>query len=75
MDALDAGVVGLSARHFGLFRLGSRLTISQSQGNPTFTKSEFPNEMLANLEINFVAIVDSSNHLVFAKGYDLRNSR
>jgi PAS domain S-box-containing protein len=72
VDALDAGVIGLS-----------RVTTDYSswdqaynfvrQGNPEFTKSEFPDVTLANLKLNFVAIVDPSNHLLFTKGYDLEN--
>jgi len=71
VDALDASVDGLSRVASGYSAWDQTYNFVR-QGNSTFTKSEFPNEMLASLDLNFVAIVDSSNHLVFAKGYDLQ---
>jgi PAS domain S-box-containing protein len=74
VDALDASVDGLSRVASGYSAWDQTYNFVR-QGNPTFTKSEFPNEMLASLDLNFVAIVDSSNHVVFAKGYDLQNQK
>lgn len=45
------------------------------KGNPKFVKSEFPNESLANLKINFVVIVGPAGKVLFAKGYDLRQEK
>ncbi|MGB9333777.1 MAG: CHASE4 domain-containing protein [Candidatus Acidiferrales bacterium] len=71
VDALDASVDGLSRVASGYSAWDQTYNFVR-QGNPSFTKSEFPNEMLASLDLNFVAIVDTTNHLVFAKGYDLQ---
>jgi len=43
--------------------------------NPAFVKSEFPNESLSTLRINFVVIVDDSGHIIFKKGFDLHSQR
>jgi two-component system cell cycle sensor histidine kinase/response regulator CckA len=43
--------------------------------NPTFLKSEFPNESLATMRINFVVIADTSSEVVFKKGYDLSSQK
>jgi sensor domain CHASE-containing protein len=43
--------------------------------NPAFLKSEFPNESLSTLRINFVVIVDDSGHIIFKKGFDLHSQR
>jgi len=72
VDALDAGVVGLERVTSDYSSWDQAYNFAKA-GNPAFTKSEFPDVTLANLKINFAAIVDSSNHLLFSKGYDLRN--
>ena len=72
VDALDASVVGLS-RVTSDYSSWDQAYNFVREGNPQFTKSEFPNEALANLKLNFVAIVDPSNRLLFTKGYDLQN--
>jgi two-component system, cell cycle sensor histidine kinase and response regulator CckA len=72
VDALDASVLGLS-RVTSDYSSWDQAYNFVREGNPQFTKSEFPNETLANLKLNFVAIVDPSNHLLFTKGYDLQN--
>jgi two-component system cell cycle sensor histidine kinase/response regulator CckA len=42
---------------------------------PAFVKSEFPNESLSTLRINFVVIADTSSHIIFKKGFDLHTQR
>jgi two-component system, cell cycle sensor histidine kinase and response regulator CckA len=74
IDALDTSVLGLS-RVTSDYSSWDQSYNFVRQGNPEFTKSEFPDVALANLKLNFVAIVDPSNHLLFTKGYDLENMR
>jgi two-component system, cell cycle sensor histidine kinase and response regulator CckA len=72
VDALDASVLGLSRVTTDYSSWDQAYSFVQ-HGNPEFTKSEFPDVTLANLKLNFVAIVDPSNRLLFTKGYDLEN--
>ena len=74
VDALDASVVGLS-RVTSDYSSWDQAYNFVRDGNPQFTKTEFPNETLANLKLNFIAIVDPSNRLLFTKGYDLQNQQ
>jgi len=71
VDALNASVEGLS-RVATDYSSWNQTYNYVREGNPSFTKSEFPNESMASIKVSFVAILNSSNHVLFAKGYDLR---
>jgi PAS domain S-box-containing protein len=74
VDALNASIVGLS--HVATDYSSWNQTYDYvREGNPNFTKSEFPNEALSGIKVSFVAIANSSNRILFAKGYDLRRQQ
>src|SRR5256885_3854622 len=38
---------------------------------PDYAKTEFSDAALLNLRLNVIVVVDSSNHLIFSRGFDL----
>ena len=42
---------------------------------PDYARTEFSNAALLNLRLNVVVVVDSSNHLVFGRGFDLASGK